>query len=141
MEEQLNGKTKRTKSEVFTTTPIEFLTATHAIDVTTGEQFQITDTTYRVYTYMRNRYCWYLDNNKEYFESWENIAKAVGKSKDLFKRDSSNRPDVVLKSIGLLKTERVKGKKFIKKIVVDIEDKPHNIVFASNVLRGECNGL
>lgn len=132
---QVKGKTKRTRSNKFTSVPLELLTCKHMVNKETGEIYEMTDTSLRVYLYMRNRYCWVLDNPNQntYFESWESIANAIGKTKDLFKGNSKNRPDKLLTSIGLLKTEKIKGSRSVNKIVLDTEDIKDRIDFISNI--------
>lgn len=130
-----NNKTKRTKSSKFTSVPLELLTCKSVIIKSTGEEIPFTDTALRVYLYMRNRYCWVLDNKDQYqyFESWESIAKAVGKTKELFKGVSNNRPDKILTNIGLLKTEKMKGSRSVIKTVLDVVDIEDSVEFVSNI--------
>ncbi len=113
--------TKRTQASKFTSVPIELLTADTAVIHSTGEEIKITDTLLRVYLYMRNQYCRSLDSKSSegYYEGWESIASAVGKSKDLFKK-GTNQPNLLLIKLGLLELTKFGKGRSDMKVVKDI---------------------
>ena len=128
-----SGRTLRTRAKPFTSVPLELITADTAMIKSTGEEVKITDTIVRVYIYMRNRYCLSLDDPKGlgYFEGWEGIAAAIGKSKDLFKK-GNNRPDTILIKLGLLEIHKLGRGRSDSKVVKDIEDIKEAVVFLNS---------
>lgn len=133
-EKKVNGRTVRTQA-LYTSVPLDLLSADSAMIIETGEIVNITDTVLRVYLHMRNMYCVAIDspNSFGYFESWERIAAAVGKKIDLFKK-GVNRPDKILEKIGLLEMKRGgKGRSSLK-IVKDIVEVEGKVVFFNSEL-------
>ncbi|MCP3683176.1 MAG: hypothetical protein GY861_10835 [bacterium] len=132
-EKKIKGKTLRTQTTPYTSVPIELLTADVAMIKSTGEEIKISDTLLRVYLYMRNMYCITLDDPKSfgYFEGWEGIASAIGKTQDIFKK-GSNRPNIQLQKLGLLELRKAGKGRADMKIVKDIVEILDDVVFLNS---------
>jgi len=90
---------------------------------TTNEVYTFTDTALRVYLYMRIN-----SENGVCHQSWNQIATGIGKTKELFKGKSKNKPDEILKGIGFIKLEEGVGQKK-NKLVFRPEDSEFDLVF------------
>lgn len=76
-----------------------------------GTTYNFTDTCLRVYMFML-----FNSENGVCEFSWKQIAEGIGKTKDLFKGNSVNRPDKVLIGVGLIQNFDKVGQKLLKKV-------------------------